>query len=82
MLAAARQLLANSIGSFGLVLSTSVDAKDELVIASRGQTMSIAFYPQLGAFLFGSEAAATKARSGVPSLCVSFFASRAFILHA
>ena len=61
LLAAARQLLANAIGSFGLVLSTSLDAPNELVVAARGQTMSIAFYPKLGCFLFGSESAATKA---------------------
>ena len=65
LLAAARQLLANAIGSFGLVLSTSLDAPNELVVAARGQTMSIAFYPLLGAFLFGSESAATKAAMGV-----------------
>ena len=64
LLAAARQLLKNAVGSFGLVLSTSIDSKRELVVASRGQTMSIAFYPKLGAFLFASEAAATKAGLG------------------
>ena len=64
LLTAARQLLAGSIGSFGLVLSTSVDAKRELVVAARGQTMSIAFYPMLGMILWGSEAAATKAGIG------------------
>ena len=64
LLAAARQLLKNAVGSFGLVLSTSIDAKNELVVASRGQTMSIAFYPKLGAFLFASESAATKAGLG------------------
>lgn len=65
LLAASRQLIGNATGSFGLVLSTSVDAKRELVLAARGQTMSIAFYPQLGCALFGSEAAATKAGLGV-----------------
>ena len=31
------------------------------MLAARGQTMSIAFYPQLGCVLYGSEASATKA---------------------
>ena len=64
LLGAARQLLSGAIGSFGLVLSTSIDAQRQLVLASRGQTMSVAFYPRLGAVLFGSEAAATKAGLG------------------
>lgn len=33
----------------------------EVVVCAKGQTMSVAFYPQLGLVLFGSEAAATKA---------------------
>ena len=33
-------------------------------MAARGQTMSIAFYPQMGMVLFGSEAAATKVAMG------------------
>ena len=37
LLAAGRQLLKFAIGSFGLVLSTSLDARRELVVASRGQ---------------------------------------------
>ena len=84
------------MGSFGLVLSTSLEADSELIVAARGQvptpnpkclspnpnpspnpsptptptptpapspgqTMSIAFYPESGLVLFGSEAAATKA---------------------
>ena len=65
LLAASRQLLAGAIGSFGLVLSF-LDADDELVFASRGQTMSIAFYPESGMILFCSEPAATKA--GMESL--------------
>eukprot|EP00316_Scyphosphaera_apsteinii_P022917 CAMPEP_0119334028 /NCGR_PEP_ID=MMETSP1333-20130426/86522_1 /TAXON_ID=418940 /ORGANISM="Scyphosphaera apsteinii, Strain RCC1455" /LENGTH=1168 /DNA_ID=CAMNT_0007344241 /DNA_START=113 /DNA_END=3619 /DNA_ORIENTATION=+ len=67
LLAAGRKLLKFAMGSFGLVLSTSLDAQRELVIGSRGQTMSIAFYPMLGAFLFGSESAACKAGVGVTS---------------
>jgi hypothetical protein len=67
LLVAAQQLLASAVGSFGLVLSTSLDAHREMVIAARGQTMSIAFYPQIGSVLFGSEAAATKAGLGIGS---------------
>ena len=61
LLQAARQLLGSAMGSFGLVLSHSLDADKELVVAARGQTMSIAFYPETGLVLFGSESAATKA---------------------
>jgi hypothetical protein len=48
-------------GSFGLVLSHSLDADHEMVIAARGQTMSVSFYPSSGLVAFGSEASATKA---------------------
>ena len=64
LLAAGRQLLDKAEGSFGLVLSTALDASSELVIAARGQTMSVAFYPRLGLFTFGSESSATKAGLG------------------
>lgn len=69
LLAAARQLLAGAKGSFGLVLSHSLDAGDagEVVMAARGQTMSVAVYPHLGSVLFGSEASATKAAMNMPS---------------
>ena len=62
--AAAKELLAHAEGSFGLCLSTSVDAANEVVIAARGQTMSIAFWPKLGVLTWGSEAAATKTGLG------------------
>jgi len=65
LLAAARQLLAGARGSFGLVLSHSLDCESELVVAARGQTMSVAFYPAAGLVLFGSESAATKAAMGM-----------------
>ena len=57
LLSAARMFLSSARGSFGLVLSHSLDAHNELVVAARGQTMSISFYPQMGVVLFGSEAA-------------------------
>lgn len=64
LLRASLELLAHAHGSFGLVLSHSLDAQSDLVIASRGQTMSISFYPSSGLILFGSEAAATKVNMG------------------
>lgn len=67
LLRASRIFLEGAMGSFGLVLSTSLEADSELVVAARGQTMSIAFYPDTGVVLFGSEAAATKAAMQVPS---------------
>ena len=35
-------------------------SRSELVLAARGQTMSFAVYPRLGAIIFGSDASATK----------------------
>ena len=55
---ATRQLLGKAKGSFGLGMSHSLDASKELVLAARGQTISIAFYPQLGLV-----------RSPPPALC-------------
>ena len=60
LLRAARELMSGAMGSFGLVLSHSLDAAGELVLAARGQTMSAAIYPALGLVAFGSEAAATR----------------------
>lgn len=64
---AARQLLEGATGSFGLVLTSSIHAQRELVIAARAQTMSVAFYPKLGLLAWGSEASATKAALGTAS---------------
>ena len=52
-------------GSFGLCVTNSLDAERQLVIAARGQTMSVACYPRLGLVLYGSEQAAVKAALGV-----------------
>ena len=43
--------------------STSVGffSNTQVVVAARGQTISVAFYPRLGLVVYGSEAAATKA---------------------
>jgi hypothetical protein len=42
-------LLGRAAGSFGLTLSHSLDAGGEVAICARGQPMSVAFYPSLGA---------------------------------
>ena len=72
LLRAGRELMAGAQGSFGLVLSHSLDCQRDLVIAARGQTMSIAFYPSTGLVVFGSESAATKVGMGVPGEDGSF----------
>jgi hypothetical protein len=59
MLSAVRLLLAGAVGSFGLVLTHSLESDSQLVIAARGQSMSFAVYPALGAVVFGSETQAT-----------------------
>jgi len=64
LLRAALELMNGARGSFGLVLSHSLDAEEEMVVAARGQTMSLAVYPQSGLVAFGSEAAATKVGMG------------------
>ena len=63
--AAAMELMRHAKGSFGLVISHALDATSGVVVAARGQTLSIAVYPQRGMVLFGSEAAATKAAMGM-----------------
>lgn len=70
LLAAAKQMLAAAKGSFGLLLSHSLDAGDmgELIMAARGQTMSAAIYPHLNIVLWGSEASATKAAMTMPMI--------------
>ena len=65
LLVAAQQLLGGAVGSFGLCLTHSLDSERECVLAARGQTMSFAVYPRLGAIVFGSEAAATKVAMGM-----------------
>mmetsp|Transcript_30276 Transcript_30276/g.93696 ORF Transcript_30276/g.93696 Transcript_30276/m.93696 type:complete len:670 (+) Transcript_30276:129-2138(+) len=51
-------------GSFGLCLTNSLDAHRQLVVAARGQTVSVAAYPAEGMILFTSEQAAAKAAVG------------------
>ena len=64
LLMAGRDLLRHAMGSFGVVLSHSLECDDSVIIGARGQTMSVGFYPELGMVLFGSEQAATKAAMG------------------
>ncbi|KAK3270697.1 hypothetical protein CYMTET_20918 [Cymbomonas tetramitiformis] len=61
LLHATRFFLQQAKGSFGLVVSCSLEADKEVIVAAQGQTMSVAFYPHAGLVLFGSELAATKA---------------------
>lgn len=56
-----RIFLENAKGSFGLCVTTSLDAHRQVVFAAKGQTLSIAFYPRKGVICYGSEAAAVKA---------------------
>lgn len=48
-------------GSFGLCVMSSLESHRQLCLASRGQTISVAFYPKTGAICYGSEQAAVKA---------------------
>ena len=48
-------------GSFGLCVMSSLDSHRQLCLASRGQTISVAFYPKTGVICYGSEQAAVKA---------------------
>ena len=65
LLYAGKELLRRTKGSFGIVLSHTLDCSNAFLIGARGQTMSIGFYPHLGMVLFGSESAATKAAMGI-----------------
>lgn len=56
-----RLLLENAKGSFGLMVSSTIDAHRQVCFAARGQTMSVAFYPRKGLVCYGSEQAAVKA---------------------
>ena len=58
---AAKTFLQNAKGSFGLCISSSLDAHRQVCLAARGQTMSVAFYPSKGLICFGSEQASVKA---------------------
>ena len=61
---ATRAFLSRAKGSFGLTVTSSLDATRQLCVAARGQTMSVAFYPRTGLICYGSEQAAVKAGLG------------------
>lgn len=61
LLQTTKEFLANAHGSFGLCVTSSLDASSQMCLAARGQTISIAFYPKSGVILYGSEQAAVKA---------------------
>jgi hypothetical protein len=56
-----KTFLKNARGSFGLCVTSSLDAHRQICLAARGQTMSVAFYPRKGLITYGSEQAAVKA---------------------
>jgi hypothetical protein len=58
---ATKTFLQNAKGSFGLCISSTLDAHRQVCMAARGQTMSVAFYPNKGLICFGSEQASVKA---------------------
>ena len=53
--------LKHASGSFGLCVMSSLDAHRQMCLAARGQSISIAFYPQKKLICYGSEQAAVKA---------------------
>eukprot|EP00984_Skeletonema_dohrnii_P004417 scaffold1579_cov102-Skeletonema_dohrnii-CCMP3373.AAC.5 len=55
------RVLQNAKGSFGLCVTTSLDAHRQVAMAAKGQTLCIVFYPRKGALCYGSEQAAVKA---------------------
>ncbi|KAH8068469.1 hypothetical protein JL721_6607 [Aureococcus anophagefferens] len=65
LLYSVRLFMQRAKGSFGLAVTSALDARRQLVIAARGQTMSVACYPKAGLVLYGSEQAAVKAALGV-----------------
>lgn len=56
-----KYFMKNAVGSFGLMVTSSMDASRYICIAARGQPMSVAFYPEKGILCYGSELAAVKA---------------------
>ena len=56
-----KTFLGSAKGSFGLCITSSMDAQKQICLAARGQTMSVAFYPNKGLICYGSEQAAVKA---------------------
>eukprot|EP00438_Fugacium_kawagutii_P033780 Skav209625 [mRNA] locus=scaffold902:108751:111012:+ [translate_table: standard] len=65
LLHSTRLFMMKARGSFGLSILSSVDAHRQMIIASFGQSMSVAFYPESKVVLYASEPAALKAALGV-----------------
>mmetsp|Transcript_44819 Transcript_44819/g.112412 ORF Transcript_44819/g.112412 Transcript_44819/m.112412 type:complete len:1579 (+) Transcript_44819:96-4832(+) len=61
LFSATRLFLKGAKGSFGLMVSSSVDSSRQLVLAARGQSISVALSPATKTFLWGSELGAVKA---------------------
>ena len=66
-------VLGNSKGSFGLCITSSMDAHRQLCVAARGQTMSVAFYPESGLILYGSNRRRSRLRWARSAGWGSFF---------
>lgn len=66
-----RIFVENAKGSFGICVTSSLDAHRQVVFAAKGQTMSIAFYPRRGIVCYGSEQAAVKAGLNYDTPCGS-----------
>jgi hypothetical protein len=73
LLNSVRVFLENAKGSFGLSVSTSMDAHRQVCFAAKGQTLSVAFYPRKGCICFGSEQAAVKVIVWFLVLCVGYY---------
>ena len=57
----ARVLFILNLNVTHMAVNSSLDAHRQIVVAARGQTISVATYPQSGLVLWGSEQAACKA---------------------
>ena len=71
-----RRFLSSARGSFGLGITCSLDAGRQMVVAARGQTISVAFYPKLGLVLYGSEQAGTYSTHCLRIVFIPHFAFR------
>jgi len=65
LLAAVRMFFRCAKGSFGVCMTNSLDAGDQMCIGARGQSISLAMYPRHGIILYGSEQAAVKSVLGI-----------------
>lgn len=78
LLHSTRLFMMKARGSFGLSILSSVDAHRQMIIASFGQSMSVAFHPESKLVLYASEPAALKAALGVKHTPVSSRTSSTF----